>query len=146
VQIGEAFSWKFKGHTGPVTSVAFSPDGKRIVSGSADKTIRVWNVETYEIEPTSKGYLNETRNTQVSSKMDLCFDPMLTSFKDDSMLVNGWIIGPNEELLFWLPPSLRARLWWPRNTAVISKVSTKLDFTSFCHGNSWAQYKDDGNI
>ncbi|KAG6328825.1 hypothetical protein ID866_10264 [Astraeus odoratus] len=27
-------------------SVAFSPDGRRIVSGSFDKTIRVWNAQT----------------------------------------------------------------------------------------------------
>ena len=32
-----------KGHSGPVTSVSFSPDGKRIVSGSTDKTVKVWD-------------------------------------------------------------------------------------------------------
>jgi WD40 repeat protein len=31
-----------EGHTGPVTSVAFSPDGSMIVSGSDDKTIELW--------------------------------------------------------------------------------------------------------
>ena len=31
-----------KGHSGWVTSVSFSPDGKRIVSGSEDQTLRVW--------------------------------------------------------------------------------------------------------
>ena len=35
-----------KGHIGSVVSVAFSPDGKRIVSGSLDNTIRVWDIIT----------------------------------------------------------------------------------------------------
>ncbi|THH17319.1 hypothetical protein EW146_g3463 [Bondarzewia mesenterica] len=35
-----------KGHTGRVRSVAYSPDGKRIASGSSDETIRIWDAET----------------------------------------------------------------------------------------------------
>jgi hypothetical protein len=34
------------GHTGAVTSVAFSPDGTRIVSRSDDRTARVWDART----------------------------------------------------------------------------------------------------
>ena len=34
-----------RGHSGPV-GVAYSPDGRRIVSGSVDKTIKVWDART----------------------------------------------------------------------------------------------------
>ena len=35
-----------KGHDGRVDSVAFSPDGRRIVTGSADGTAKVWEAAT----------------------------------------------------------------------------------------------------
>ncbi len=34
------------GHTGQIRGLAFSPDGKRAVSASSDKTCRVWDVNT----------------------------------------------------------------------------------------------------
>jgi WD40 repeat protein len=36
----------FRGHWGRVSSVAYSPDGKWIVSGSSDKTLKVWDAAT----------------------------------------------------------------------------------------------------
>jgi WD40 repeat protein len=36
------------GHSGPVNCVAFSPDGKHIVSCASDRTIRVWDAVTGE--------------------------------------------------------------------------------------------------
>lgn len=37
---------KFSGHTGLIVSVQFLPDGRHIISGSEDRTMRLWNVET----------------------------------------------------------------------------------------------------
>src|SRR5260221_8329342 len=39
-------SLTFKGHTTWVYSVAFSPDGKKIVSGCADGPAKVWDAAT----------------------------------------------------------------------------------------------------
>jgi WD40 repeat protein len=39
-----------------VRSVAFAQDGSRVVSGSYDKTVRIWNVTTGEVEAELKGH------------------------------------------------------------------------------------------
>ena len=34
------------GHSEPVLSVAYSPDGKHIVSGSCDRTVKIWDAQS----------------------------------------------------------------------------------------------------
>ena len=46
VQADEVPFVELKGHTDIVLPATFSPDGKKIVTGSADKTARIWDAET----------------------------------------------------------------------------------------------------
>jgi WD40 repeat protein/uncharacterized caspase-like protein len=43
-------------HTGSISSIAATPDGTRIVSGSSDKTLKVWDAQTGRLIRTIKGH------------------------------------------------------------------------------------------
>ncbi len=43
---GQPIGAPMGGHTNPVRTVAFSPDGSRIISGSEDLTLRLWDAST----------------------------------------------------------------------------------------------------
>ena len=45
-----------KGHSNWVDSVAYSPDGQTVASGSNDKTIKLWNVKTGKLLQTFEGH------------------------------------------------------------------------------------------
>jgi WD40 repeat protein len=45
-----------QGHTGPVSTVAVLTDGPRALSGSSDRTLRLWDLETGENLRTLEGH------------------------------------------------------------------------------------------
>ena len=45
-------------HTDAVFSLAMTPDGKTLVTGSGDKTIKVWNLSTGELKNTLIGHID----------------------------------------------------------------------------------------
>jgi WD40 repeat protein len=46
---GRVVNRPFKGHTNRILSVAYSPDGKRVLSGSADETLCEWDIDVGHI-------------------------------------------------------------------------------------------------
>lgn len=56
----------FQGHTASVNCCAFGPDGSYMVSGSSDRTLRLWNVETGALQRVLLGHAAPVSGCQVS--------------------------------------------------------------------------------
>ena len=48
--------FKFRGHSGFWRTAAYSPDGKTVATGGADKTIKLWNLPTREVVTNLTGH------------------------------------------------------------------------------------------
>src|SRR5436305_14981266 len=72
---------EFKGHTNFVYSVAFSPDGATLATGSFDNTIKLWDFKTGKEKVTLKGH--------TSANYCVAFSPdvtLLTSASQDKTI------------------------------------------------------------
>ena len=54
------------GHLGFVNSVIFSDDGKYLASGSKDKTVKIWDAQTFQCLSTLEGHTDEVRSVSFS--------------------------------------------------------------------------------
>ena len=59
-------------------------------------------------------------------------------FTDHSTINDeGWISGSNGELLLWIPLIHRANLHRPSNQWVSGQHETRMDLSTFVHGDRW---------
>jgi WD40 repeat protein len=65
--IGGAELRRFLGHTAGVNCVAFSPDGRHVISGSSDYTIGVWDADTGRKVRTLTGHEGDVNQVVVSA-------------------------------------------------------------------------------
>ncbi|MEO1401685.1 MAG: caspase family protein, partial [Cyanobacteria bacterium J06635_1] len=72
---------RLEGHTGSVTAVAFSPEGDRIVSGSNDNTLRLWDREGNPVGDPLQGHTDSVWAVAFSPEGD-----RIVSGSDDTTL------------------------------------------------------------
>ncbi|KAF9073080.1 hypothetical protein BDP27DRAFT_1289578 [Rhodocollybia butyracea] len=120
-----------KSHTGIVSSVAFSPDGRRIVSGSSDKSVRVWDAETLT-KPLPPKFPSMLQT--FCSHPDQYLPYLQNPFSSAHLSNEGWIYASNS-LLLWIPLHCQQTLLLPPLQLVISNAEIiTLDIQNFVHG------------
>jgi WD40 repeat protein/energy-coupling factor transporter ATP-binding protein EcfA2 len=72
---------RFEGHTDDVTSVAFSPDGSIILSGSADDSLRLWDIESGTEIRRFEGHTDDVTSVAFSPDGSI----ILSGSADDSL-------------------------------------------------------------
>ncbi|KAG2337599.1 hypothetical protein BDR05DRAFT_764629 [Suillus weaverae] len=55
---------------------------------------------------------------------------------------DGWMMGPNRRLLFWVPPASRHAFYTPWTSLVIPRGSPELDLSRMAHGTHWSSCRD----
>lgn len=75
---------ELEGHTGKVTCLEFSPDGKRLASGGSDNTIRIWEIESGEEAAILYGHRAELTRLSWSS------DSLSLASVDQSGVLKIW--------------------------------------------------------
>jgi WD40 repeat protein len=109
-----------------VSTVAFSPDGRRAISGGVDTTVKLWDVATGALLRTLKGHKNHVKSVAFSPDgrrvlsgsedgtlklWDAATGKLLRTFEGHSEAVNSVAFSPNGQQLLSGGQDLTVRLW-----------------------------------
>ncbi|KIK31388.1 hypothetical protein CY34DRAFT_103352, partial [Suillus luteus UH-Slu-Lm8-n1] len=55
----------------------------------------------------------------------------------------GWMVGPKDRLLFWVPPASRPTFYYsPGTVLVIPRGGPELDLSRMAHGQHWQECRE----
>ncbi|KAF4609673.1 hypothetical protein D9613_012022 [Agrocybe pediades] len=104
------------GHTSFVESTAVSPDGSQFVSGSYDKSVRVWQLDIL----TSPKLLRNAPTIWMPKDIVAA----APSISDIARYHDGGWVAQDDMHLFWAPPEFREDLCYPYNPITIGPQGT----------------------
>lgn len=52
---------------------------------------------------------------------------------------DGWIKGPGDELVLYVPAEYRLGFWWPRTVAILGVKPVGVDLSNCAHGETWTE-------
>ena len=105
-----------RGHTKKVESVAFSPDGKTLVSGSKDKTMRLWDVTTGKHKKTVKGHQKSIDSIAFSADGRL----LATASRDNTVCLWDAITGTHKKTLKGHTAAVNGAAFSPDGRTIVS--------------------------
>jgi len=152
-------AWELQGHSGVLT-VQFSPSGQHIVSGADDGSVCIWDMETKAILHKLYGHTDVIRSVVVTPD-----NLRLVSCSDDGTIRvwnfaeftspesqyersplaklslarrnNGWLVGPAEELLLWVPTDYVGNLAIDGTLIAKYTVTLTVPKGGICDGTNW---------
>ncbi|MFC2125762.1 caspase family protein [Bacteroidota bacterium] len=130
-----------KGHPSSISAVAISPDGKLLATGSDDKTIKLWSIESgreirsysdhksdvLDVTFSSDGKLIASAGRDLTFKIwDTATGELLQSYRDNDRGISSVDFSPDDKYLIIFTADRKAKLWDLDEERVIRNYRTNV--------------------
>jgi WD40 repeat protein len=133
-------------HSDAVFSVAISPDGQNFISGSADKTVKLWNLHTGELLYEFLGHSQEVVATDISPDGEIMVSgsrdktinvwnlktkKLLHTLKEHTNKIVCVTISPDGQTLFSGDEDAKIKVWNLESGKLLNSIDAHTDEVEF---------------